>query len=303
MSNSLSLSAYLQEEYNLTENFNLTGGLRFTKHEVFGLNIAPKISILKKWEHFNVRASWSLGFKTPEINELHYRYKRDMMGGLKLFLGNKDLKPETSNYFSLATEYKTTDFSITASAYLNKLKDMITLIGIPTPYAERDRELDKTLQYRNVENATIKGIELMTKYNLPYNIKVGGSYSFLDAKGNFLNEDEEIENRIINYTSKHKGSVYALWNHSWQKYGFGVGVFGKGQSKRYHYEYGDADAYMLFRLNTEHKFMHFKNCNIEVNAGIDNILDYKETKPYGYHYATTTPGRTFYVSLFINFKK
>ncbi len=303
---SYTLSAYVQEEYNLTEDFNLTGGLRVTKNEFFGTNVTPKVSVLKKCNKFNFRASWSLGFKTPTIKEMHYRYKRGMGSMLSLYLGNDQLKPETSNYFSLATEYKTTNFSCSLTAYLNKLKDMINMVEIRTPYEEKikDREIDRTLQYQNIDNAQVRGIETILKYTLSPNIRLGASYSYLDAKGKFYNEEtKEIEDREINYTSKHKGSVYALWNHSWEKYVLGIGFFGRGQSKRYHYEYGNADAYMLFRLNTEHKFLNFKNYNIEVNAGIDNLLDYKETKPFGYHYATKTSGRTFYVSLFINFKK
>ena len=72
-----------------------------------------------------LRATWSQGFKTPTPKELHYRYIRQM-SGIYLYLGNENLKPQTSNYFSMGGEYTWNGLSITATAYYNKVKDMIT---------------------------------------------------------------------------------------------------------------------------------------------------------------------------------
>ncbi len=297
-----SVAAYLQNEFNITKNFNITGGLRFIKHEEFGLHITPKISLLQKWKHINLRATWSQGFKTPSIKELHYHYERTMMSKLRLYLGNKDLKPETSDYFSFATEYNTNKFSISATAYYNELKDMITLMEIPTAYKDKLRDIEITMQYKNIEDAKIKGIEFIAKYKPVKAFRLGASYSYLEANGHFINEDNEIEETVINGTANHRANVYATWLHSWDKYKLGIGLFGKGQSKRYYRDYGDADGYMTLRLNTQHKFLSLKQFNMELNIGIDNILDYKEEKPYGYNYATKTHGRTFYINLIINFK-
>lgn len=298
-----SLSAYLQDEYNISDDLNITGGLRLLKHEKFGWHCTPKISLLKKWANFNLRGTWSQGFKTPSIKELHYHYERTMMSKLRLYLGNEDLKPETSNYYSIAAEYQSSQFSLSISTYLNKLKDMISLREIPTAYADKIRDIDKTMQYKNIEDATTKGVELTAKCRLKHKIKLGASYSYLDAKGHFLNQDNEIEKMTINGTAHHRANLYALWEHPWETYTLGIGLFGKGQSKRYYKEYGNADGYTTFRLNTQHKLFTTKPYNLEINTGIDNIFDYKETKPYGYNYATKTPGRVFYISLIIHYKK
>ncbi len=74
-------------------------------------------------------------------------------------------------------------------------------------------------------------------------------------------------------------------------------------SMHYGRTYGDADGYVTCRMNTQHKLLSLSKYNVEINTGIDNIFDYKEDKPYGYNYATKTPGRTFYISLIINYKK
>lgn len=60
---------------------------------------------------------------------------------------------------------------------------------------------------------------------------------------------------------------------------------------------------MTWRLNTNHKLATIRNCKLEFNAGIDNIFDYHETKPYGYNYASNTAGRTYYTSVTLRFIK
>ncbi len=296
-------AGYVQDEYNISKTINLTGGVRLIQHEVFGMHVTPKISAMKTWKNFNFRATWSKGFKTPTIKELHYHYERTMMAKLRLYLGNENLNPETSNYYSVAVEYNRKKLSFNVTAYHNNLKDMITLMEVPTSYDDRIRGVDKTMQYQNIEDAKINGIEVTAKYKPISELNIGGGYSYTDANGHFINDDNEIEAMIINGTAHHRANVYALWNHTWEKYALGIGFFIKGQTKRYYRTYGDADGYVTCRMNTQHKLLSLSKYNVEINTGIDNIFDYKEDKPYGYNYATKTPGRTFYISLIINYKK
>lgn len=53
----------------------------------FGVRITPKVSALYKLGAFNLRATYSEGFKTPTLKELHYRYIRQM-SIISLNLGN-----------------------------------------------------------------------------------------------------------------------------------------------------------------------------------------------------------------------
>lgn len=45
-----------------------------------------------------------------------------------------------------------------------------------------------------------------------------------------------------------------------------------------------------------------KRWSLTMNAGIDNVFDYVDRTPFGRNRATSTPGRTFYVSALIKFK-
>ncbi len=297
------LASYLQDEYNISKNLNLTGGIRLINHEHFGWKATPKISALYKWNKVNLRATWSQGFKTPTTKQLYYHYKRTMMGKYRLYLGNTDLKPQTSNYYSMSVELNTGRFSGSVTPYYNKLKNRITLIEIPTSYNDKMQDVDKTLEYQNIEDATIKGIDVMLRYQLTPSLTISGGYSYTNARGHFLNDDDIIESIHIDGTSKHHANVSALWKHKWKKYKLGIALFGKGQTKRYYRYYGDADGYMLWRLNTTHQILSKSKWQFKFQAGIDNLFNYKETKPYGYNYGTKTPGRTIYLSININFKR
>ena len=101
------------------------------------MRATPKVSALYKLGDFNLRATYSEGFKTPTLKELHYRYIRQMSLVI-LNLGNKDLEPQTSRYVSGGVEYNGTDFSISATGYCNWLDNMITLVTIPTSQAPGD---------------------------------------------------------------------------------------------------------------------------------------------------------------------
>lgn len=297
------LATYLQDEYNISKNLNITGGVRIINHEHFGWKATPKISALYKWHKVNLRATWSQGFKAPTTKQLYYHYKRTMMGKYRLYLGNTDLKAQTSNYYSVSAELNTGRFSGSVTPYYNKLKNRITLIEIPTSYQDKMQDVDKTLEYQNIEDATIKGVDVMLRYQVTPSLTVSGGYSYTNARGHFLNEDDIIESIHIDGTSKHHANFSALWKHNWKKYKLGVGLFGKGQTKRYYRNYGDADGYTLWRLNTTHQIVSNTKWQLKFQVGIDNLFDYKETKPYGYNYGTKTPGRTVYLSININFKR
>ena len=76
---------------------------------------------------FNLRGTYSYGFKAPTLKELYYNYVGNMMNKLKSYYGNKDLKPQTSNYGAVSVEYNLPKFRMSVTGYYNRIKDMIEL--------------------------------------------------------------------------------------------------------------------------------------------------------------------------------
>ena len=109
-------SAYVQDEWNPTDRLNVTVGGRFVVHQEFGATFTPKVSAMYKLGDFNIRATYSNGFKAPTLKELHDDYITQIGGGpWKHYYGNKDLKPQKSNYYSASVEYHASNLQITVT--------------------------------------------------------------------------------------------------------------------------------------------------------------------------------------------
>lgn len=294
---------YVQDEWALLNPLYLTAGLRLTRNEGFGTRLTPKLSAMLKVNDLRLRATWSQGYKTPTPKELHYQYVRNMNGVL-LYLGNSDLKAQTSNYFGLSAEYSIGNLTMTLSGYYNKVDNMIALVTIPASEALGDLIVQydprRVRQYQNMEDAKTYGVDFTARYQTKH-FTVGGSYSYLDTKAHqYDTEDEVMKEVTIEGMAHHKANWYATWNHDFTKcYHLGIGIYGRMSSKRYYQVDGDGKGYQIWRLSTTHQF----GKNYRLEAGVDNIFNYVDKTPHGLHLGTTTPGTTVYASLTIRFNK
>ena len=294
---------YVQDEWALLNPLYLTAGLRLTRNEGFGTRLTPKLSAMLKLGELRLRATWSQGYKTPTPKELHYQYIRNM-NGVYLYLGNTDLKAQTSNYFGVSAEYTLGHLTMTLSGYYNKVDNMIALVTIPTSEAPGDLIVQydpmRVRQYQNMEDAKTYGIDFTARYQTKH-FTAGGSYSYLDTKAHQYDSDHDVMQEVtIDGMAHHKANWYVTWNHNFSKlYHLGIGIYGRMSSKRYYQIDGNGKGYQIWRLATTHQF----GKNLRLEAGIDNIFNYIDKTPHGLHLGTTTPGTTVYASLTVRFNK
>ena len=237
------------------------------------------------------------------------------MGGTQyLYLGNPDLKAQTSDYLSASIEFSHKGLSASVTGYRNILENMITLVNvdvsqIPIGTAEYTGDGSERIvprMYMNMENAQTSGIDVSVTWRINSEFTLGGSYSWLDTKANIYNTDHSrLEEVTIDGMANHKGNIYGTWQHRFNDaYRLGLGVYGRASSTRYYQNNGNGKPYQIWKLTTTHDIGRSKKGLIwRVEAGIDNILNYKETTPHGLHYGTTTPGRTFYCTFSLKFSK
>lgn len=308
------LSAYAQDEWNVMPDLNVTAGVRLVGHQAFGMTVTPKISTMYKIGNVNLRATYSNGFKAPTPKELYYFYERAMMGKLRVYLGNQELKPQRSHFFSGGLEYRTPKITAGATLSHNRVKDMIALVRVPIPPqygSDEGSDYDGAMQYINMESAVITDLDLSFTVRPIRSLAIGAGYNLLSARAHLINNEESekagkpvLEHRTIDGTATHRANIRATWDKKWGDYALGVGLYGRIQSERFYREYGNAPGYMLWRLNTMHTWKNDRTGLLfEASVGVDNVLNHYERHPYGYNYGTTSPGRTFYAGLTIRWGK
>lgn len=283
------LSLYAQDELRLWKSFQAVGGLRYMYNEDFGSHVTPNVSLMYTLGAFNIRGSYAAGFRSPTLYQ-RYAYSESKSGD-KVTLGNPDLKPETSHYVTGNIEYVNNRFTISFSGYVNNLKDLISNVSIdPLP------DGTKQDQWQNVEKARVKGFDISFNAYLGSGLSVSGGYNFADGKN--LTTRERLDKSV-----KHSANVNGNWSHVWKQYRLNVNLNGRIQSERWSHSYGYSPKFQIWSLNTRHLISRVGAFDFEPGAGIDNIFNYKDDRPWNSNYSTIDPGRTFYVSLLVRFKQ
>lgn len=298
-------SVFAQDEWDVSGRFNVTAGVRGVYHKEFGAKLTPKVSLLYKLGDVNLRGTYSYGFKAPTLKELYYNYVGNMMNKLKSYYGNTDLKPQTSNYVSASVEYNRDRLQLSVTGYYNRIKDMVELTPIPIPAADKFLEVQEAKQYQNLAKARSFGTDITVSYQLLPSLKVSAGYSYVDAKAQYASDPDDPNYMLyipINGTSRHNVTWKADWGHAWKFYRLDLSLTGRYQSMRYYLTDGNGDPYQIWRFNTSHSLLKYKKWKLNMNVGVDNLFDYVDRTPFGWNRGTTTPGRTFYVSLAVKFQ-
>ncbi len=285
------MALYAQDEHTFFNAVDLVAGLRYVKHKEFGSAFTPKVSMLWKLNDFNIRGTYGYGFKAPTLKELYYNYEKRGT----VYMGNKDLDPQKSQFSSVGFEYNNDFISTSITGYINNVNDLITYGAYDLLPGDEENGIKKRRKHYNVEDSRSQGIDLLVNAKIGYGFTLGGGYSFVDAKD--LTADIRLEGVAQNY-----GNVRVNYDHSWGAYKLNVNVIGRIQDEKF-YDDGNAKAYQIWKLTTNHRFTNLGPVILEGELGVDNIFDYVDDSPYGSHYGTINPGRTIFVGLKANFSK
>lgn len=304
---------YVQDEFNLLKWFNLTAGLRLVDNRNFGFRLTPKVSTMFSVGDFRFRLGWSQGFKTPTVKELHYRYLH-LMGSSTFFnIGNRNLNPQTSNYYSANAEYRGSKLSASVTGYVNKLDDMIALVnvsegeipaGVTTAYMGDGSCKVQARMYKNMDDARTTGLDVTLSYKVMKNLTLNAAYSYLDTKAHLYDEQKDRMNTVvIDGTAHHKWSASAVYSHTFSTvYKLGVSLSTRGSSKRFYENNGDGKGYQIWRINTTHDIgKSGRMLAYRLELGVDNIFNYVDRTMRPYHLGNNTSGTTVHATFGIKF--
>lgn len=272
---------YVQEDLRLGERWNLVTGIRASHHSSYGLNAAPKISIMFKQGFLNFRASAGTGFRSPALKELYMNF--DHFGEWYI-IGNTQLKPESSRYISGSVEFSKPWNNSSVTIYRNVLSDMITDRWLPD-------SVQLTRQYQNIASASVYGIDFISKQKICSGLWLSTGYSYVHS------HDNQTGLQLYG-TTKHSGNIAADYNFRKKEYSFTAQIYCKLMGEKF-YEITTEGTYRdrpystwRFTISNEYRWLR-------ISTGVDNIFNLIIPQNINF----ISPGRRFFIGLNIDFGK
>ncbi|MDR0506719.1 MAG: TonB-dependent receptor [Dysgonamonadaceae bacterium] len=268
------VNGFAQAQYKLNNNFDIVGGGRYTYNTQFGSSLTPKLSLMYNLKRLKFRTGIGSSFRSPSIKELYYDFDHS---GMFWVYGNPDLKPEKGIYYSLSAEYTHKSLNFSVSGYHNNIDNKITQYDVIRMIGGTNKN---EKYYKNVNSATIKGIDVCISYNFLKQLLLKANYSCCDAKDN--STGLQLESNV-----RHSETLSATWYGKVFKSPFSLQVAGRLNSpKLYQQMVTDSNGDALAELKSSKSYsiwkavlvksFKIKRHTMELTLKADNIFNFKE---------------------------
>jgi len=286
---------FVEDEYYLTDNFSLTGGLRFDKNEHYGNHVTPRLyGVYHLTPNLALKGGVSGGYKTPTLKQADDNIVEQAGRGRSWDMGNNDLKPERSTNYEMGFAWSTpqdVDFSV--MAYHTKFKDKIgkhyvcnTPADAPPSCTYNGETRQSIQQYINLDSATLQGVE--ASFGMPIGpVRFTTNYTYSDSE---ITSGSQV-GQALNNTPRHMFNVGLDWRASDR-----LGVWGKVKYKSATIDGGTdrIPSYTLVDVGATYRF----NKNLNGFVGIYNVLDKQvDSELYSKH----LDGRRYYAGVTMGF--
>ncbi|MGY6772464.1 TonB-dependent hemoglobin/transferrin/lactoferrin family receptor [Gallibacterium sp. ZY190522] len=298
---------YLLSHLKLAEQWTLSPALRFDHYKTSEVSsqsyqkshLSPALTLsYQPTDWFDINVKYNEAFRAPSLQERyvsgnHFGYDRMLVTS---FQSNPDLKPEVArnkeiNFnFHWQNLWKAEDsLKISTALFQNDVKDFINLEVIK--YNDEAKNIPEIFQYRNVQNARLRGVEFSTEYQTP-SWSLYANYGML--RGKDRQTGEALEN--INADRIIVGGNYAVVADKFSVGGRLSHYFAqKRLPSKTTQEY---PAYTLVDLTATYAPKQGEWENLRVDFAIENLFDKAYTQAFS---LTPSAGRNVKVSVAYQF--
>lgn len=303
-------AVFVEDNWEVTRAFTLTGGVRYDHHNIFDGNVSPRL-----YGNWDITPEWSLkggvstGYKAPKASDLYEGITGFGGQGTRPFVGTPDLEPETSVNSELAVYYRHPEgHNANLTVFSNQFKDKIESGGSilhcddananPANCVNLAPEWNQLLgdgyefgQEVNVDKAEINGVEIAGRYWILDTLSVRANYTYTDA------EIKSGDNRgqPLAGTAKHMANATLDWQVTPQ---FNTYLTTEFRSKRYtSTPRGWNDSVDYPEFYKDYTILHLGaqytvTDNLAISARVNNLLD-EDFTGYKTVYTTDDGGATY----------
>lgn len=303
--NSRIASAYIEDNFKVTDATDLVLGVRFDDHSKSGSNWSPSLNITQKLgDYFTLKGGIAKAYKAPNMYQNAEGYLLFTRGngcpdttatatGSCYLVGNADLKPETSVNKEIGIQFEKDDVNASLTWFRNDYEDKITsgdeVVGTTTIGSTTYH----LLQWTNIPKALIQGIEgsITLKFD---NASWTNNFTYMmdsvnKSTGNPLSVVPNYTiNSIFNYDITDQFDVNFVYTQ-----------YGRQRPRQFaetrntSMNTTSVKSYGIAGINAGYKFTD----QFSGRIGISNLFDEQLLRDNDVNQTYNEPGRAYYASL------
>ena len=246
---------YLQDIYNLADDWQITAGIRFDDYSDFGSTTNPRLALV--WtarEDLTLKLLYGRAFRAPAFAET-------LTVNNPVSLGNPDIGPEVIDTTELAGSFQASDkLNINFNIFRYDIKDLISFVpdaGMPTQTAQ------------NVGKRTGQGIELEGKYQYSKQWNLVANYAYVKAEDDLLDDD-------VGEYPNHQAYIRSNWTLQ-DNWNFHAQVSIIGERERIPGDYRESlSGYTTVDIGANY---YIKSVGLDIELLARNVLDENIKEP------------------------
>lgn len=200
-------AVFAEDEWRMVPDFALTLGARYNDHENFGGYVTPRIyGVWSATDSLTIKGGVSTGYRAPDLRETSDGYYYLTQGGRGVIPGNPDLKPEKSTSYEIGAIWSAHVWEVSAVAYQTDFKDKIESFNTGDTI-EVEGSTYNRWEWQNVQDATIRGLELAGSWDMTDTLAWRATYTYTDSE----QESGDYKGLPLARTPEHMASLRADW--------------------------------------------------------------------------------------------
>ncbi|CAB5576510.1 ligand-gated channel protein [Providencia hangzhouensis] len=283
-----SWALFAEDEWMMTNDLALTGGIRMDKDENFGSHWTPRLyGVWHATDEWIIKGGVSTGYRSPELRQVAPNWGQGTGGGgdPAVIIGNPALKPEKSVTEEIGFIWNNQDnLNVGVTFFNTEFKDKIMEIRkctdstgdkpgtVASGECMYDGEAYKFISSReNVDKANLRGAELTFNWDITSDLIFAANYTYSDSE----QKSGTFKGKPLSRTPKHMANGSLTWQATedlqlWNRVNF------NGKSSSYLSRTSMSEerpSYTFVDIGASYNI----DKNINLVAGMYNIFDKRLT--------------------------